>query len=233
MTEIPVAILAGGRATRLGALTADRPKALMEVAGRPFIDHQLELLRRNGTRNVVLCIGYLGQQIEEHVGDGSQFGLTVSYVYDGPVLQGTAGAIRDASAMLGETCWVLYGDSYLEFDYYAVSEHFASRAEPALMTVFRNEGRWDTSNLAFDGERVTRYDKRAPDQSMNFIDYGAALLRRSAIERIPRSGAADLADLYTELARERSLAGYEISQRFYEIGSVSGLAELDEHLRNG
>jgi NDP-sugar pyrophosphorylase family protein len=228
--DIPVAILAGGKATRLGLLTAERPKALMDVAGRPFIDHQLELLKRHGIQRVVLCIGHFGEQIEAYVGDGSRHGLSVRYAYDGPVLQGTAGAIRDAAAHLGEIFWVLYGDSYLDFDYAAVAESFERRPEPALMTVFRNEGRWDTSNVAFDGQRVTRYEKRTPDPSMLFIDYGATLLRRAAIERIPRSGAADLADLYAELAGEGCLAGYEIRQRFYEIGSALGLDELSRVL---
>lgn len=230
MSDIPVAILAGGKATRLGPLTAQRPKALVEVAGRPFIDHQLELLQRNGTRSVVLCIGHLGEQIEAHVGDGARFGVSVTYAYDGPVLQGTAGAIRDAAEHLGEMCWVLYGDSYLDFDYAAVVKTFSARTDPALMTVFRNEGRWDTSNVAFDGQRVTRYDKRNPDPSMQFIDYGATLLRRSGIDRIPETGVADLAELYASLADEGSLAGYEVSQRFYEIGSAEGLAELNRYL---
>jgi NDP-sugar pyrophosphorylase family protein len=230
MNDIPVAILAGGKATRLGALTADRPKALMDVAGRPFIDHQLELLHKHGTRRVVLCIGHFGQQIQDYVGDGSQFGIKASYAYDGPVLQGTAGAIRDAQALLGDVCWVLYGDSYLDFHYSAVADVFASRGEPALMTVFRNEGRWDTSNVVFDGQSIERYDKRNPDPAMRYIDYGATLLRRSAIEEIPATGPFDLADLYASLASSGNMAGYEITQRFYEIGSEAGLAELGKLL---
>jgi NDP-sugar pyrophosphorylase family protein len=228
--DIPVAILAGGKATRLGALTAERPKALIEVAGRPFIDHQLDLLKRHGAERVVLCIGHFGEQIEAHVGDGSRYGLSVTYAYDGPVLQGTAGAIRDAVDHLGDICWVVYGDSYLDFDYSAAAAAFEGRLEPALMTVFRNEGRWDTSNVTFDGRCVTRYDKRSPDPSMLFIDYGATILRQAAINRIPRSGAADLADLYAELAGEGSMAGYEVTTRFYEIGSADGLAELNSVL---
>jgi NDP-sugar pyrophosphorylase family protein len=232
MSDIPAAILAGGKATRLGALSAERPKALMNVAGRAFIDHQLELLKRHGIRRVVLCIGHFGEQIERHVGDGTRYGLSVRYAYDGPVLQGTAGAIRDAVEHLGDVCWVLYGDSYLDFEYAGVADAFGARPEPALMTVFRNEGRWDTSNVSFDGRRVTRYDKRSPDPSMQFIDYGATLLRRAGIERIPAQGPSDLAELYAQLAEEGSLAGYEIGRRFYEIGSAEGLAELDRFLRD-
>jgi NDP-sugar pyrophosphorylase family protein len=232
MSDIPAAVLAGGKATRLGALSAERPKALMNVAGRAFIDHQLELLKRHGIRRVVLCIGHFGEQIERHVGDGTRYGLSVRYAYDGPVLQGTAGAIRDAVEHLGDVCWVLYGDSYLDFEYAGVADAFGARPEPALMTVFRNEGRWDTSNVSFDGRRVTRYDKRSPDPSMQFIDYGATLLRRAGIERIPAQGPSDLAELYAQLAEEGSLAGYEIGRRFYEIGSAEGLAELDRFLRD-
>ncbi|MFN0070814.1 MAG: sugar phosphate nucleotidyltransferase [Chloroflexota bacterium] len=228
---IPAAILAGGRATRLGPLAAERPKALMEVGGRPFIDHQLDLLHRNGFQRVVMCVGHLGEQIQAHVGSGAQFGLQVEFAFDGPTLQGTAGAIRNTANLLGEIWWVLYGDSYLDFDYRAVQSHFAVRTEPALMTVFRNEGRWDTSNVHYDGHLVRHYDKQWPDSSMDFIDYGATLLRRSAIDRIPEMGAADLAELYSGLAQEGLLAGFEISQRFYEIGSPAGLADLDRHLR--
>jgi NDP-sugar pyrophosphorylase family protein len=232
LSEVPVAILAGGRATRLGQLAADLPKALIPVAGRPFVDHQLALLRRTGVRRVVFCVGHLGDRIEAHVGDGSRYGLAVTYAYDGERLLGTGGAVRRALPLLGRLCYVLYGDAYLDIDYAAVLEHALDRPEPALMTVFRNSGRWDTSNVHFRDGRVIRYDKRRPDPEMAYIDYGASLYRAAALERIPVYEPYDLGDLTHALASEGNLAGYEVTRRFYEVGSVDGIRETEAYLRS-
>ena len=162
----PVAILAGGLATRMHPLTERIPKALLEVAGRPFIEHQLALLRREGVRRVVLCVGFLGEMIEARIGDGTRFGLSVSYSFDGERLLGTGGALRRALPMLGEHFFVLYGDSYLDIAYAPVQAAYRESGLPALMTVFRNEGRWDTSNVLYDGNKVVRYDKAHPTADM-------------------------------------------------------------------
>lgn len=231
--DVPVAILAGGLGTRLGPLTANLPKALVPVNGRPFIDHQLALLQYRGTRRVVLCLGTLAELIVDHVGDGARYGLRVEYSFDGPRLLGTGGALRRAAALLHPLCWVVYGDSYLDFDYGAALNHFEHRLEPALMTVYRNEGRWDGSNVIFRDGRVVRYDKRRPDPDMRYIDYGAILLRAAALDRIPADEPRDLGDLCHTLADEGVLAGYEVSQRFYEIGSVDGLRETERYLATG
>ena len=228
--SFPVAILAGGLATRMRPVTERIPKALIEVAGRPFIEHQLTLLRREGVARVVLCVGFLGEMIEASVGDGARFGLKVSYSFDGERLLGTGGALRHALPMLGEQFFVLYGDSYLDIAYAPVQAAFRRSGKPALMTVFRNEGRWDTSNVLFDGERVVRYDKRHPSADMKFIDYGLGILNGDML-RTTRDEAFDLSDLYAALARDGRLAGYEATTRFYEIGTPSGLAEADRYLR--
>ena len=230
LAEVPVAILAGGRATRLGPLSADLPKALIPVAGRPFVDHQLALLARKGVRRVVFCVGHLGEQIEAHVGNGARYDLHVTYAYDGDRLLGTGGAVRRALPLLGELCYVVYGDAYLDIDYAAVLDHFLGRPEPALMTVFRNNGRWDTSNVLFRDGRVVRYNKRQPDPEMTYIDYGASLYRAAALKRIPPDGPHELGDLTHELAAEGLLAGYEITQRFYEIGSLDGIRQTEQYL---
>ena len=231
MSEVPIAILAGGKATRMGALTAERPKALLPVAGRPFLDHQLELLRRKGARRLVLLVGHLGEQIVEHVGDGGRFGLRVEYQFDGPRLLGTGGALRRALPRLGPLFWVTWGDAYLDFDWAAALAHFLGRPEPALMTVFRNAGRWDRSNVVFRDGKVVCYDKRRPTPEMSYIDYGASLFRAAALERIPTDEPYDLANLCQELATEWALAGYEVDRRFYEVGSVDGLHETEAYLR--
>jgi MurNAc alpha-1-phosphate uridylyltransferase len=220
---LPVAILAGGLATRLRPLTTTIPKSLVEVAGRPFIAWQLDQMREQGVERVVLCIGHLGEQIEQVVGDGHAFGLEVRYSPDGPRLLGTGGALRQALNLLGPTFFVLYGDSFLPIDFAAVQRTHERSGQPALMTVMKNGNRWDTSNVLFDKGRLLAYDKRARSPDMAHIDYGLGVLSASVLTR--RSGTFDLADVYQELARLGQLAGLEVHQRFYEIGSHDGLRD--------
>jgi N-acetyl-alpha-D-muramate 1-phosphate uridylyltransferase len=225
----PVAILAGGLATRLGEKAKSTPKALIEVAGQPFVFHQLALLRRHGADRIVMCVGYLGEQIEAAVGDGSGLGLTVAYSYDGPAPPGTAGAVRNALPQLGDVFHVLYGDTYLRIDYRAVERAFRESGKAALMTVLRNEGRWDSSNVVFEDGRVIAHDKRRPTSEMQWIDYGVGAFRANALAAAP--DATDLADVYAELARRGELAGFEATERFYEIGTPAALKETDAFLR--
>ena len=230
MSRLPVAILAGGLATRLGPLTKQTPKCLLEVSGRPFIHHQLRQLRDQGVRRVVLCLGHLGERVVEAVGDGSAFGLEVAYTFDGPELRGTAGAIRRALPHLGEAFFVLYGDSYLECSYADAQASFEAAGKLTLMTVFHNEGRWDASNVEFRGGHILAYDKTARTPAMHYIDYGLGVLDRRAMDVVPESGAFDLATVYQEMLRRGELAGFEVAERFYEIGSVAGLEETRAHL---
>ncbi len=213
---IPVCILAGGLGTRLGQRVRDTPKPLIEVAGKPFLLHQLELLR--GAPRVVLCVGYLGEQIEAALGR-EQCGIELRYRYDDQA--GTAGAVRGALDDLGERFLVLYGDTYLRIDYAAVAA--ASEGWPALMTVLRNEGRWDASNAEFRDGRVVRYEKDVP--GMSWIDYGLSVLTPGVLGDEP-----DLAQVFTRLAAAGQLAGYEATERFYEIGTPEALAETDDFL---
>jgi N-acetyl-alpha-D-muramate 1-phosphate uridylyltransferase len=231
ITDVPAAVLAGGLATRLRPITATIPKALVEVAGQPFVEHQLALFQLNGIRRVVLCLGYLGEQIQAHLGDGTTYGLELHYSFDGPQLLGTGGALRRAAPLLDQVFWVMYGDSYLDIDYRAVLDYFSRHNALGLMTVLQNGNRWDRSNVIFRNGQLLRYDKRAQDPEMTYIDYGAALLRREVLERIPPGQPYDLADLYNELVAEGQMIGYEVAQRFYEIGSHQGLAETQAYLQ--
>jgi NDP-sugar pyrophosphorylase family protein len=217
-------------ATRLRPITETIPKAMVEVAGRPFIDHQLDLLRRNGVRRVVMCLGYRGEQLERHVGDGSGRGMHISYAYDGEVLMGTGGAVRRALPQLGDVFWVMYGDSYMDIDYRAVLAHFQVTGADALMTVLRNDNRWDKSNVVFRSGNLLRYDKKVQTPEMDYIDYGVAVLRRAAAARIPIDRPYDLAELYTSLVSEGRMIGYEVTQRFYEIGTPGALEETGRYL---
>jgi NDP-sugar pyrophosphorylase family protein len=231
MTEtppsFPVAILAGGLATRLKPVTERIPKALVEVAGRPFLEHQVELLKRNGITKLVLCVGHLGHMIREMYGDGSSLNVEILYSEDGERLLGTGGALRKALPLLGESFFVLYGDSYLPISYQPVAQAFIDSGKEGLMTVYQNEGQWDTSNVVYADDHILLYDKHTRDPRMRHIDYGLSVLSARAVRRLPENEPADLANLLIELVAKNELAGYEVTQRFYEIGSHAGLAELN------
>jgi NDP-sugar pyrophosphorylase family protein len=230
-------ILAGGLATRMRPLTETIPKAMIPVEGRPFIDHQLAWLAAHGVTDAVLSVGYLGEAIRAHVGDGARYGLSARVVDEGPNLRGTAGAVRLAfdEGVLAERFLLTYGDSFLPIDFAAVFRHFEASGAPALMTVYRNQGRWDTSNVIFDGRMVTLYDKQRrtrPPEDFAFIDYGLSALTRRAIEQgIPTGVKADLSELFHTLSLRGELSGYESPERFYEIGSPEGLADFSEWVR--
>jgi MurNAc alpha-1-phosphate uridylyltransferase len=226
LSLLPVCILAGGVGSRLGATVRDTPKPLLEVAGKPFLRWQLELLREHGADRIVLCVGYLGELIEERIGAGQDLGMDILYSYDGPQLAGTGGAVRTALPLLGDRFLVMYGDTYLRIDYADVQRAFADSGCPALMTVLRNDGRWDTSNASFDGSRVV-YDKRNPPPGAEWIDYGLGALRSDALGV---SDDPDLAGVYEELSRRGELAGYVATERFHEIGTPAALAETAEFL---
>jgi NDP-sugar pyrophosphorylase family protein len=206
------------------------PKALVEVAGRPFVEHQLALLARHGVRRVVLCVGHLGEQVERHVADGSRFGLEVAFSFEKPRLLGTAGALRYALPLVGDRFFVLYGDAYLPCAYRVVGERFNSAGKAALMTVFRNADRWDRSNVEFANGVIVRYDKRVHEPSMHHIDYGLGVLSRAAIELVPAGQPYDLERLYQRLLERGELVGFEVYERFYEVGSFSGIRDLSAYL---
>lgn len=227
----PVVILAGGLATRLRPLTEKIPKSLVDVNGEPFIAHQLHLLRASDITRVVVCAAHLGEMIRDAIGDGAAFGMRVEYSFDGPKLLGTAGAIKRALNLLDKNFFVLYGDSYLPCNYRHVQTAFESTGKPALMTVFLNNGQWDRSNVAFADGRIWVYDKRSQLPQMRYIDYGLGVFKSSAFDAIPNDTPYDLAALYQDLLARGDLAGYEVNERFYEIGSFEGLEETRRYLK--
>ncbi|MFY9924023.1 MAG: nucleotidyltransferase family protein [Opitutaceae bacterium] len=230
--DLPVAILAGGLATRLKPITEKVPKLLVEVAGEPFFSHQIRLLRNSGLRHLVVCVGYLGDRIVEAYGDGSKWGVKIEYSFDGPKLLGTGGALIRALPLLGEAFYVLYGDSYLPIDYRAVGDAFLKSGKLGLMTVFENREKYDSSNVWYEGGQIRAYDKKTKLPAMRHIDYGLGAFRRPAFDSFPRGESVDLADVQKALLARGELAGFEVTQRFYEIGSHAGLSELDHLLKN-
>ena len=231
-SDLPVAILAGGLATRLRPITEKVPKLLVDVAGEPFFSHQLRLLRKNGLTRIVLCVGYLGEKIVEQYGDGAKWGVHIDYSFDGPKLLGTGGALIRALPKLGDAFYVLYGDSYLPIDYQDVGRAFHQSGKLGLMTVFENHGAYDTSNVWFEDGCIKLYSKKEKPSQMRHIDYGLGVFRAAAFAGCPRDAVVDLAGVQTELCVRGELAGYEVKERFHEIGSPAGLAELDRLLRN-
>jgi N-acetyl-alpha-D-muramate 1-phosphate uridylyltransferase len=228
---MPALILAGGEAKRLRPITDHIPKALVEVAGRPFLWHQLQLLKSHGIRRIVLAVGYLWEKIHDRFGDGSEIGMKIDYSVDGPMLLGTAGAIRQALPLLPERFFVMYGDSYLACDYQRVQAAFRDSGARGLMTVYRNDGRFDTSNVEFDGTRIVRYDKKYRTPAMRHIDYGLAVFQRTVFEAIPAGTNQDLVTVYQDLLRNGDLAAFEVHERFYEIGSPEGLRDTIDFFR--
>jgi NDP-sugar pyrophosphorylase family protein len=226
----PVCILAGGLGTRLGEYVRETPKPLLEVAGEPFLLHQLRLLAAHGVSEVVLCVGYRGELIESRIG-GARFGVRIRYSFDAPGLDGTLGALRRARPLLGERFLVLYGDTYLRIDYGALARAWSASGLPAVMAVLRNDGRWDASNAVYRDGMVIAYDKHASLPAMRWIDYGLGGLESAALDRAPHR-ERDLAELYRRLAAAGKLLGFEARERFYEIGTPAALAETDAFLRS-
>lgn len=231
MKMLQAIILAGGLATRLRPVTETIPKSLVEVAGMPFVDHQLALLSRQGVSHVVMSVGYLGEMIEEHVGDGRQFGMRVQFISDGDQLLGTGGAIKNALPLLDDNFFVLYGDSYLDTDYLSVQQAFLRLNKKGLMTVFHNQGKWDTSNVEYRDGSIIAYDKKNITEQMRYIDYGLGVFNKSAFADVEKNQPVDLATLYQSLLSSKQLAGFEIKERFYEVGSFAGIKALESYLR--
>ena len=223
-----VCILAGGLGSRLGSQVRDTPKPLLPVAGKPFLLHQLRLLSSFGASKAVVCVGYLGERIEATIGD-EQFGIRLVYSYDSPGLDGTLGAIRRAAPLLGRRFLVLYGDTYLRLDYRDFHRRWRESSQPGAMTVLLNDGRWDRSNVLYQKERVLKYDKVSPTPEMRWIDYGLGGLTSEVLAVVP-AGERDLSVLYSALAVQGKLYGFEAKERFYEIGTPTAFSETEQFL---
>lgn len=223
-------VLAGGRGTRLGSLVDETPKPLLEVAGQPFLCHQLRLLSAHGMKRAVIAVGYLGHLIEERIGRRA-YGIDIVYSHDVHDQEGTLGALRTATALLPHRFLVLYGDTYLRLDYQAAVDQWVKSECVGLMTVLRNDGRWGESNATYSAGRVTAYSKRAPEPGMAWIDYGLGGLQVTALDLVDQS-ERDLSVLQSHLAAQGQLCGFEVSQRFYEIGTPAALAETERFLRH-
>ena len=228
---LPLAILAGGYATRLGPLTKDFPKCLIEINGRAFVDWQLDLLVENGYTDFIFCISYKSELVQNHLGDGSRWGAKIRYSIDGRTQLGTGGAIQKALPLLGDSFGVIYGDSYLPIDYSGVESEFLNSKKLGMMTVYRNQNQFDVSNVEYIDGNLINYKKGLYDRRMHHIDYGLTYFRKESFLSRANELSFDLASICNLLAIEGKLDGFEVFERFYEIGSVQGIEELSEYLR--
>ena len=229
---LPVAILAGGLATRLHPTTLTIPKSLIKVAGKPFIFHQLKNLREQGITDIVLCTGHLGEMIKSYVGDGSKFDLKILYSSDGRKLLGTGGAIKKALPLLGNQFFILYGDTYLPIKFDSIEQSYLSNNFSYLMTVLKNDGMWDQSNAFFVNDRLIEYNKKNPTSKMRYIDYGLSIVSKNIFDKYSEDTFFDLSDIFHYLSKQRQLVGLEVFKRFYEIGTPNSLKETEGFLSN-
>lgn len=220
-----LALLAGGLATRLKPVTETIPKSMLEVGGLPFIQQQIILLKEKGIKKIVICAGAMGDQIKNYTDCNPVDGIEIIYSFDGEKLLGTGGALKKALGKLGNRFFVMYGDSYLDTDFNDINKYFLDQNKKGLMTVFRNEGKWDSSNIEFENGKLLNYDKVIKNENMRYIDYGLGILSQNAFENFENEEVIDLEEVYKLLLNENELAGFEVKKRFYEIGSFAGLEE--------
>lgn len=224
-------ILAGGMATRLYPVTLTVPKSLIEINGNPFIQHQLDLIRKNGINDVVLCLGNLSKPIEDLIVEKYSFSMNIEYSYDGEKLLGTGGAILNAFDLLSDPFMVMYGDSYLDIDYIEILNYFNDFNKLGLMSVLKNQGKWDKSNIIFRDGKIIKYDKK-DDPEFEFIDYGFSILRKDAFNDFLHQKSFDLKDIFKYLIDKDQLLGFQVHKRFYEIGSFEGIEDLKNYLKS-
>ena len=226
-------ILAGGLGTRLRPLTSEVPKALIPIGGKPFLHHQIDLLKRRGIRDIVLCVGHLGDRVKDYFGDGRWLGVRIRYSEEEGHLLGTAGAIKNAEPLLRDDFFLMYGDSYLMIDYREIMRYFRRFDRLGLMVVWRNVDRFERSNVMVEGNLVTAYNKDQKSPDMVYINYGLSVLRKEALAFIPAGRPFSQEDFYQILIDQGELLAFEVEQRFYEIGSPKGLEEFGMLIASG
>lgn len=227
-----IVILCGGKATRLYPLTKKITKSMIKINGKPFLEHQLELLKKNGIFDMIFCIGYKGGQIEKYFGDGGRFGVKIRYSREKEKLLGTGGALKKAEILLDEIFFVIYGDSYLPFNFKKSINYFNKFDKLGLMVVYRNQDRYEKSNVVVKNSLVIEYNKKNQTKEMKYIDYGVSIFRKKALKFLPKNQVYDLSQLHQSLIKKKQLLAFPVRKRFYQIGTFSGIEEFREYLKN-
>jgi len=227
-----IVILCGGLATRLGNLAKNTPKSMMEINSKPFLEHQIEKLKKQGLKDIVLCVGHLSRQIEEYFGNGKKFGVKIKYSYDGEKQLGPIGAVKNAESLLDDDFFIMYGDSYLSVDFQKAYSDFKKTNKSALMVVYKNQDKYDKSNLIVDNNMVIGYGAEDKTKEMIFIDYGTSVLSKKTLESVPENTMYSTGEFFSELIKKNQLCAYEAKKRFYHIGNLEALEELEKYIKN-
>lgn len=228
-----VVILCGGMATRLKPITEKIPKSLIEVNGTPFIKHQLDFLSSQNVKNVALLLGNKGEMVQAYLEKLNLNFTEIKYCYDGEKLLGTGGAILKSLDSFTEHFFVMYGDSYLNINFENVMNFFRSNPHfNSLMTVFKNDNLYDNSNVIFENGKLLLYTKNTNDSRLNYIDWGLSVFNKDAFYSFSKLEEFDLSAVFDMSLKAGKLIGYEVFERFYEIGSFSGISELEKYLDN-
>ena len=231
MHFMQIVILAGGKATRMYPMSKTIPKSMIEINGKPFLEHQIDLLKKNQITQIVLCVGNLSKKIIDYFGDGKKFGVSIKYsIEEDDNLFGTGGALKNAQSLLNDEFFVMYGDSYLPINFRNIDNYFQKSKKIGLMTVYKNENKFDKSNISTQGDIVSAYDKTGKNQDLKFIDYGLLVFKKKILDFIPSNQQVDLEIPLKQLIKEKSLGFFEVKERFYEIGSLSGIKDFENYI---
>ena len=227
-----IVILCGGLATRLRPVTEKIPKSMIKIEGKLFLEYQLNLLKKNNIFDMIFCIGDKGEQIEDYFGNGSRFGIKIEYSREKEELLGTGGALKQAESLLDEVFLVIYGDSYLPFNFKVAIDYFNKFNKLGLMTVYKNQDLSGGNNVVVKDNLVKQYNKENPREEMGYIDYGVSIFRKKALEFLPENTHCDLSQLHLSLIKKDQLLAFESKIRFYEVGSFSGIEEFKKYIKN-
>lgn len=227
-----ILILCGGLATRLGDIARDTPKSMIKIEGKPFLEYQIENLKKNSIEDIVLCVGHLYESIKDYFGDGKDFGVNIKYSYDGKKPLGPIGAVKNAKKFLENVFFIMYGDSYLRFNFKDAYDYFSNENKLGLMVVYKNNDKYDKSNIAVNGNQVIAYMNEKNSNNLNYIDYGSSILRKETLELIPNDSYFSTGELFSELINRNELLAYEVKKRFYHIGNPVALKEFKEFIRS-
>ena len=224
-------ILCGGLATRLGNLSKDTPKSMIKIEGKPFLEYQIEMLKKQSIKDIILCAGHLSEKIIEYFGDGKKFGVNIRYSHDDEKPLGPIGALKNAEPLLDDVFFIMYGDSYLFVDFKKVYSYFLEYEDLALMVAYKNFDKYDASNLAIKNGRIVACGKENKTKDMIYIDYGTSILRKKVLEIVPKYTPYSTERFFSELVKKRELMAFETEERFYHIGNLKSLEEFRSYIR--
>jgi NDP-sugar pyrophosphorylase family protein len=225
-----IVILCGGLATRLEHLTKNIPKSMIEIKNKPFLEYQIENLKRSNIKDIVLCVGHLSEQIKNYFGDGEKFDVNIKYSHDGDKQLGPIGALKNTESLIEDIFFILYGDSYLNLDYQKMYSYFKTQNKLGLMAVYKNFNRFDKSNLIVKDDMIVAYGEKERTKEMIYIDYGTSLLRKKALNLIPKNTFFTTGEFFSNLISKNELLAFEVKERFYHIGNPDALKEFSNYI---